>query len=78
MEAAFYAYAAPEPEGFKTAVVRPEKAFYSKEMNEFFLMYEDVRQSPSPKVALMNFLDSTYDAAANLAKWKRGELERGL
>jgi hypothetical protein len=45
MEAAFYAYAAPEPEGFKTVNIRPEKAFYSKEMNEYFLMYEDVRQS---------------------------------
>jgi hypothetical protein len=76
MEAAFYAYAAPEPDGFKTAEIRPEKAFYSTEMNEFFLMYEDVRQSQSPKEALMNFLTSTYEAGANLAKWNRGELER--
>jgi hypothetical protein len=76
MDAAFYAYAAPEPEGFKTAPVKPEKAFYSAEMNEFFLMYEDVRQAANPKAALMDFLNSTYDAAANLANWKRDELER--
>lgn len=76
MDAAFYAYAAPEPEGFKTAPVKPEKAFYSKEMNEFFLMYEDVRQADNPKAALTDFLNSTYDAAANLAEWKREELER--
>lgn len=76
MEAAFYAYAAPEPEGFKTALVKPEKAFYSKDMNEFFLMYEDVRNAEDPKEALMDFLNSTYDAAANLANWKRTELER--
>jgi hypothetical protein len=76
MDAAFYAYAAPEPEGFKTAPVKPEKAFYSAEMNEFFLMYEDVRQAGNPKAALMDFLNSTYDAAANLANWKRDELER--
>lgn len=76
MEAAFYAYAAPEPEGLKTAQVKPEKAFYSSEMNEFFLMYEDVRQSAAPKETLMDFLNSTYDASADLAKWNRRELER--
>lgn len=76
MEAAFYAYAAPEPDGFKTIEIRPEKAFYSTEMNEFFLMYEDVRRSPSAKEDLMSFLTSTYDAGANLAKWNRRELER--
>ncbi len=76
MEAAFYAYAAPEPDGLKTAAVKPEKAFYSKEMNEFFLMYDDVRQSANPKETLMDFLNSTYDAAADLAKWNRSELER--
>lgn len=76
MEAAFYAYAAPEPEGLKTARVEPEKAFYSQEMNEFFLMYEDVRNSDSPKETLMNFLNSTYDASANLANWQREKLER--
>ena len=76
MEAAFYSYAAPEPEGFKTAQVKPEKAFYSAEMNEFFLMYEDVQTAENPEKALRDFLDSTYDAAANLAKWERDKLER--
>lgn len=76
MEAAFYAYAAPEPEGFKTAAVKPEKAFYSAEMNEYFLMYDDVRSAADPKEALTEFLNSTYDAAADLAKWNRSELER--
>ena len=76
MEAAFYAYAAPEPEGLKTAQVKPEKAFYSQEMKEFFLMYDDVRTAENPKKTLMDFLNSTYDAAANLAKWNRTELER--
>jgi hypothetical protein len=76
MDAAFYAYAAPEPDGFKTAPVKPEKAFYSAEMNEFFLMYEDARQADNPNAALTDFLNSTYDAAASLAKWNRDELER--
>ena len=75
-EAAFYSYAAPEPEGFKTARIEPEEAFYSKEMNEFFLPYEAVRNASDPKKALMDFLNSSYDAAANLAKWDREVLER--
>ena len=78
MEAAFYSYAAPEPDGFKTAGVKPEKAFYSTEMNEFFLMYEDVRNADNPKDALMNFLNSTYEAGANLAGWDRAGFERQL
>lgn len=76
MEAAFYAYAAPEPDGLKIAGVKPEAAFYSKEMSEFFLMYDDVRRAADPEKALMDFLNSTYDAAADLAKWDRTELER--
>ena len=76
MEAAFYAYAAPEPEGLKIAKVKPKKAFYSEEMSEFFLMYEDVRAAKNPKEALMDFLNSTYEASANLANWNRGDLER--
>jgi hypothetical protein len=75
-DAAFYAYAAPEPAGFKDSTVLPPKAFYSKEKNEFFLMYEDVRLSESPESALREFCQSTYDAGANLGKWNRGELER--
>jgi hypothetical protein len=72
---AFYAYAAPEPAGFKTASVRPEKAFYSP-LGEFLLMYEDVRESARPENMLLDFLQSTYEAGANLGKWPRVELER--
>ena len=75
-DAAFYAYAAPEPAGFKDSRIQPPKAFYSLEKSEFFLMYDDVRLSNSPEQTLLNFCQSTYDAAANLANWNRAELER--
>jgi hypothetical protein len=74
--AAFYAYASPEPNGYAQAIVRPSKAFYHSQMKEFFLMYDDVRLDPSPRQALLEFLQSTYEAGANLAKWDRAELER--
>jgi hypothetical protein len=74
--AAFYAYAAPEPAGFGAASVRPAKAFYHPQLKEFFLMYDDVRTAASPREALLEFLQSTYEAAANLATWDRKELER--
>jgi hypothetical protein len=74
--AAFYAYAAPEPPGFGDRPVRPAKAFYSKQMNEFFLMYDDVRTSDSPRDALLEFCQSTYEAGAELGKWDRANLER--
>ncbi len=76
-KAAFYSYTAPEPAGLGAVPIRPASAFYSKEMSEHFLMYDDVRQSESPKAALMEFLQSTYEAGANLAAWDRDELERG-
>ncbi len=75
-DAAIYAYAAPEPIGFKDSAVQPAKAFYSKEKSEFFLMYEDVRLADAPELALLDFCQSTYDAGANLAHWNRAELER--
>jgi len=75
---AFYSYAAPEPLGFKQARVRPDKAFYQKQLGEFLLMYEDVRVAESPGRMLLEFCESTYEAAANLGKWDRGALERGL
>jgi hypothetical protein len=75
-EPAFYAYAAPEPEGFKSAAIQPAAAFYSPQFNEFLLKYDDVRLAADPKAALRAFLDSTYAAAANLGKWNRAELER--
>jgi hypothetical protein len=75
-DAAFYAYAAPEPRGFAEQKVKPAAAFYHPQMKEFLLMYEDVRQAASPRQALLDFLQSTYDAAANLAHWDRKTLER--
>jgi len=72
---AFYAYAAPEPAGFAEAHTRPAKAFYHPELKEFICPYEAVRTAASPELALLEFLESTYDAGANLAKWDRGALE---
>jgi uncharacterized protein DUF5996 len=73
---AFYSYAAPEPVGFAEGRVLPQAAFYHPQMKEFLLMYDDVRAAASPKAALMEFLQSTYDAAADLGKWSRKSLER--
>src|SRR3954462_4538631 len=73
---AFYAYAAPEPAGFKQALVRPAAAFYSNELSEFILPYEAVRTAQSPAEDLADFLESTYESAATLAQWNRAELER--
>jgi hypothetical protein len=73
---AFYSYMAPEPPGFKTAQVQPQKAFYHAGMSEYFLMYDDVRRAESPAAMLLEFMQSTYEAGANLAKWDRGALER--
>jgi len=75
-DAAFYAYAAPEPAGFKDSAIKPAKAFYSPEKSEFFLMYDDVRLSNSPEQSLLDFCQTTYNAGANLAHWNRAELER--
>ena len=75
-DAAFYSYAAPEPNGFKQARVQPNAAAYNPSLGEFLLPYEDVRKSESPSSALLQFCQSTYDAAANLGKWDRLALER--
>jgi len=73
---AFYAYIYPEPKGFSEARVRPAEAFYSREMKEFILPYDAVRKDESPDTKLLDFFQSTYEAAANLAKWDRASLER--
>ncbi len=75
-DAAFYAYAAPEPEGFSKATIRPSSAFYSPTLKEFFLMYDDVRRTALPEKTLMQFLQSTYEAGASLGNWDRAALER--
>jgi hypothetical protein len=72
---AFYSYAYPEPSGFAQAAIRPAEAFYSKDLSEYILPYEAVRAAADPKHALMDFLVSTYEAAASLGKWDRAALE---
>jgi len=73
---AFYSYTAPAPEGLAQAKIRPEKAFYSNDMAEFLFLYDDVRAANDPDGALTEFLQSTYEAGADLAGWPRNELER--
>jgi hypothetical protein len=73
---AFYSYTAPAPDGLSSAPLRPAAAFWSNELSEFLLYYDDVRNAPNPDEALMDFLQSSYEAGANLAKWDRGPLER--
>jgi hypothetical protein len=71
----FYSYAVPEPPGFKDAAVVPTRAAYSTEMGEFVLPYDVVRDAANPDQALMAFLESTYNAAADLGGWDRELLE---
>jgi len=73
---AYYAYAAPEPPGFAQYKVRPEGAFYHPQLREYLLMYDDVRRSDLPRETLMQFLQTSYDAAATAGKWDRKALER--
>lgn len=73
---AFYCYAYPEPTGFSAAPVRPGEAFYSANLREFLLPYDAVRRSPEPQTLVREFLQSTYEAAANRGKWDRNILER--
>jgi hypothetical protein len=75
---AFYSYAYPAPEGFAAAKVQPAAAFFSKELGEFILPYDAVRTARDPDAALMEFLQSSYAAAADLAKWDRNALECAL
>jgi len=74
--AAFYCYAAPVPEGLAEAKVRPAAAAWDKALGEFIFKYDAVRAEASPEKALMEFLDSSYGAAADAAKWDRAALER--
>ena len=75
-EPAFYTYAAPQPAGFPEAPVRPAAAFFHKQLSQFLLRYDDARRAPSPREAILDFCQSTYEAAAILGKWNRSELER--
>ena len=75
-QAAFYSYAYPEPPGFAKAPVRPDAAFYNQELGQFLLPYDAARRAPSPDDHVMDFLRSTYGAAADLGHWDRAALER--
>lgn len=75
-KAAFYSYAAPAPEGFAAAATQPAQAFWDKNLGEFILLYDDLLKSPSPDETLLAFLQSVYNAAADLAHWDRKTLER--
>jgi uncharacterized protein DUF5996 len=72
---AFYSYAYPEPPGYRAVKVRPDTAFFSEALGEFILPYDAVRTAAAPDQALLEFLQSTYDAAADTAKWDRDALE---
>jgi hypothetical protein len=72
---AFYSYAYPEPAGFRTSKVRPDAALFSETLGEFLLPYDAVRTAPDPDQTLLDFLQSTYEAAAISAKWDRDALE---
>src|SRR5881398_1382741 len=75
---AFYSYAYPEPPGFRAARVQPKAAFFSEALGEFILPYDAVRAADDPDRALLDFLQTTYEAAANCAKWDRDALECAL
>ena len=75
VDAAFYSYAYPEPQGFRRAAVQPGEAFFSEALGEFLLPYEAVRAAADPDATLLAFLQSTYEAAANAAQWDRAALE---
>jgi hypothetical protein len=72
----FYSYAYPEPDGFRTANVGPAGAAYNSDFKEFIFPYDEVRQSVAPDQALLEFLQSSYEAAADFGAWNRSELER--
>jgi Family of unknown function (DUF5996) len=75
---AFYSYTYPEPPGFRATKVRPDAAFFSEALGEFILPYDAVRSAAQPEQALLEFLQSSYEAAANAAKWDRDALECAL
>lgn len=76
-EGVVYSYAYPEPNGFREWAVGPEGASYDTELGEFVLPYEQIRTAPDPDAALLQFLQTSYEGAAECAKWDRAQLERG-
>jgi len=75
---AFYSYTAPEPPGLGAASISPKQAFYSQQIKEFVLLYDDVRNAEAPEATVTDFLRTTYNAGADLAKWDRPALERAF
>ena len=75
-EGTFYGYAYPEPPGFADHPVRPSEARYDGDLGEYVLPYEVVRAASDPRGVLLDFLQTTYEAAAELAAWDRASLER--
>jgi hypothetical protein len=73
---AFYSYAYPEPAGLDAAQIRPEAAYYSRDLHEFILPYDAVHRAASPDQAILDFLETSYAAAAGLGHWNRAALER--
>lgn len=73
---AFYSYTVPAPDGLDKQSIKPAAAFYDSKLGEFILMYDDMRRLEDPKAGLLEFLQSTYEAGADLAKWDRKALER--
>jgi hypothetical protein len=72
---AFYSYAYPAPPGFRTSTIEPKEAFFSEALGEYLLPYDAIRTASNPDAALLAFLQSTYEAAANCANWDRWALE---
>jgi hypothetical protein len=75
--AIFYAYSAPSPPGLEGASVRPEAAYWDRQLGEFILKYDDARAAASPEESILDFCQSAYEAGAKLAQWDRENLERG-
>ncbi|MEO1098752.1 MAG: DUF5996 family protein [Bacteroidota bacterium] len=71
----FYSYCYPTPADFSKQKIRPTEAFWSQEMGEYFLKYDDVRKATDPEDMLLSFLRTTYEAAANTGRWDRENLE---
>jgi len=77
IEPIFYSYAYPDPPGYRQSPIAPAEAAFSEQLGEFVFPYEALRQSPNPDAALLDFLQTTYEAAANCANWDRPALEAG-
>jgi hypothetical protein len=75
-EGAYYSYAYPEPDGYRESPLLPEAAAYDRSLGEFVLPYEAVRRADDPEATLLSFLQTTYEAAADRARWDRAALER--